>query len=71
MELNHPVSTPAIIAGGTPETSFVSGIRDLPDHPPGEWVERMFAKYGEMAISENARTVLERRYLKKIGRAHV
>jgi ribonucleoside-diphosphate reductase alpha chain len=65
MEVNHPVSTPAITAGGTPETPFVSGIRDLPDHPPGEWVERMFAKYGEMAISENARKVLERRYLKK------
>jgi ribonucleoside-diphosphate reductase alpha chain len=65
MEVNHSVSTPDITAGGKPETPFVSGIRDLPDHPPGEWVERMFAKYGPMAISENARKVLERRYLRK------
>ncbi len=35
------------------------------DLPPKEWVERMRLRYGPMQISDNARTVLERRYLKK------
>ncbi len=64
MDLNHPVSAPTIPAGDTPETPLVSGTRDLPDHPPAEWSARMRAKYGPMPVSENARTVLERRYLK-------
>ena len=64
MDLNHPVSARTIPAGDTPETSLVSGTRDLPCHPPKEWTARMRAKYGPMPISENARKVLERRYLK-------
>ncbi len=64
MDLNHPVSVPTIPAGDKPEALPVSGTRDLPSHPPGEWADRMLAKYGPMPISENARTVLERRYLK-------
>jgi ribonucleoside-diphosphate reductase alpha chain len=36
-----------------------------PEQPPREWIDRMIAKYGPMPVSENARKVLERRYLKK------
>jgi len=64
MDLNHPVSTPTLPAGDKPETLLVSGTRDLPSHPPGEWADRMRATYGPMPITENARKVLERRYLK-------
>jgi ribonucleoside-diphosphate reductase alpha chain len=65
MELNRPVSASAVPAGDRPETPFVSGTRDLADRPPKEWAESMRAKYGPMPISENARKVLDRRYLKK------
>ncbi len=64
MDLNQPVSTPTLPGGDKPETLLVSGTRDLPAHPPGKWTDRMRAKYGPMPISENARKVLERRYLK-------
>jgi ribonucleoside-diphosphate reductase alpha chain len=65
MELDRSVSVPAIPAGVKPESLFVSGTKALPDHPPKEWVDGMKEKYGQMPISENARKVLERRYLKK------
>jgi ribonucleoside-diphosphate reductase alpha chain len=39
--------------------------KELPEQPPKNWVEAMLKKYGPMRISDNARTVLERRYLKK------
>jgi ribonucleoside-diphosphate reductase alpha chain len=65
MELDRSVSVPAIPAGDKPESLFVSGTRELPYHTPKEWVDRMQEKYGPMPISENARKVLERRYLKK------
>jgi ribonucleoside-diphosphate reductase alpha chain len=65
MELDRSVSVPDIPAGDKPESLFVSGTKALPDHPPKEWVDRMLEKYGPMPISENARKVLERRYLKK------
>ncbi len=65
MELDRSVSVPVIPAGDKPESLFVSKSRDLPNHPPKEWVDRMEEKHGPMPISENARTVLERRYLKK------
>lgn len=39
--------------------------RPFPDRPPEAWVQAMFRKYGAMPVSENARVVLERRYLKK------
>ncbi len=35
------------------------------DRPPKEWTAAMACKYGAMPVSDNARTVLERRYLKK------
>ena len=65
MNLDFPVSVPSIPADDKAEGAVVAGTRKLADHPPGEWVERMKAKYGPMPVSENARKVLERRYLKK------
>lgn len=65
MNLDFPVSVPSIPANDKAEGVVVAGTRKLADHPPGEWVERMKAKYGPMPVSENARKVLERRYLKK------
>src|SRR3989337_1358143 len=65
MNLNFPVSVPSIPADDKAEGVVVAGTRKLADRPPGEWVERMKAKYGPMPVSENARKVLERRYLKK------
>src|SRR3972149_1964311 len=64
MKLDLSVSVPSIPEADKQETSLVSGTRELPDHPPKEWAERMRAKYGPMPLSENARKVLERRYLK-------
>jgi ribonucleoside-diphosphate reductase alpha chain len=37
----------------------------MPEHPPAAWGAAMREKYGPMPVSENARTVLARRYLKK------
>ena len=65
MELDLSVSVPVTPAGEKPETLFAPGTRKIPSRPPKEWAERMRAKYGPMPVSENARTVLERRYLKK------
>ncbi|HJX15354.1 MAG TPA: ribonucleotide reductase N-terminal alpha domain-containing protein, partial [Candidatus Deferrimicrobiaceae bacterium] len=65
MNLDFSVSVPSIPANDKAEGVVVAGTRKLADHPPGEWVERMKAKYGPMPVSENARKVLERRYLKK------
>ena len=39
--------------------------KDLPAQPPDRWIDAMLEKYGPMPITENARTVLERRYLRK------
>src|SRR3990170_412420 len=64
MKLDLSVSVPSIPEADKQETSLVSGTRELPDHPPKEWAERMRAKYGLMPLSENARKVLTRRYLK-------
>src|SRR3972149_5340501 len=64
MKLDLSVSVPSIPEADKQETSLVSGTRELPDHPPKEWAERMRAKYGPMRRWENARKVLERRYLK-------
>src|SRR4030065_1488635 len=65
MNLDFPVSVPSIPADDKAKAPVVAGTRKLADHPPGEWVERMKAKYGPMPVSENARKVLDRRYLKK------
>jgi ribonucleoside-diphosphate reductase alpha chain len=65
MNLEFPVSVPSIPADDKTEGAVIAGTRKLADRPPGEWVERMKLKYGPMPVSENARKVLERRYLKK------
>ena len=65
MDLNVPttVTTPASAGlGGSPAPP---AGKTLHDHPPKAWVDALLRKYGPMPISENARTVLERRYLKK------
>ena len=39
--------------------------KNLSEQPPKSWIDAMLKKHGPMRISDNARTVLERRYLKK------
>ena len=39
--------------------------KELPAQPPRGWVDAILEKYGPMPITENARKVLERRYLRK------
>jgi len=63
MDLNVPPPTPAPAEYGE-KTARPKGKR-VPDLPPKEWMERMRLKYGPLPVSDNARTVLERRYLKK------
>jgi len=52
--LNDGPAPPARLAGKT-----------LHDDPPQAWAEALLRKYGPMPVSGNARTVLERRYLRK------
>ena len=65
MELNVPATlaspAPAAPKSGPGHTAG----KTLPAHPTKAWAEALLRKYGAMPISENARTVLERRYLKK------
>ena len=65
MDLNVPatVSSPTS-AGRSSGPAHLAG-KTLHDHPPQAWAEALLRKYGPMPVSENARTVLERRYLKK------
>ena len=49
-------------AGGSVRTS--SG-KEIPAKPPDSWLDAMLEKYGPMPITENARKVLERRYLRE------
>ena len=62
MDLNvpAPVAAPAPL----PEITARAAGKAVPELPPKEWIERMFRKYGPLPVSENARKVLERRYLK-------
>jgi ribonucleoside-diphosphate reductase alpha chain len=64
MEMNLSLPTSPVSVSGAEITHRAAG-KGLPDQPPAEWVAAMAVKYGPMPISENARTVLERRYLKK------
>src|SRR5512138_3604191 len=64
MEMNLSLPTSPVSVAGAEVTHRAAG-KGLPEQPPAEWVAAMAAKYGPMPISENARTVLERRYLKK------
>ncbi|HEY7528652.1 MAG TPA: ribonucleotide reductase N-terminal alpha domain-containing protein, partial [Candidatus Deferrimicrobiaceae bacterium] len=66
MELNVP--SPADLPARQPEAQTRAAGKAVPDRPPREWVERVLRKYGPLPVSENARTVLERRYLKRDAR---
>jgi len=69
MELNVPAPPHAAVVpsevGKRPSGKGISGL------PPKEWSERMHRKYGLLPISENARKVLERRYLRKDTRGEI
>ena len=58
-----PLSSPA--SAGRSSGPAHPADKTLPDHPPPAWAEALLRKYGPMPVTENARTVLERRYLKK------
>jgi ribonucleoside-diphosphate reductase alpha chain len=64
MEMNLSLSTSPVSVAGAEISHRAAGLGGH-DQPPAEWVAAMAAKYGPMPISDNARTVLERRYLKK------
>jgi len=65
MELSLSVPAKRGDAVNTEEAARIPDPRKLPEVPPREWVARMLAKHGPLQISENARKVLERRYLKQ------
>ncbi|NJD63606.1 MAG: vitamin B12-dependent ribonucleotide reductase [Deltaproteobacteria bacterium] len=66
MELNVPSA--ADLPAHPPEAQARAAGKTLPERPPRDWVERVLRKYGPLPVSENARTVLERRYLKRDAR---
>ena len=70
MEMIPPVSS--AFPASSPNTADAprgaagrAADKGLSEQPPKSWVDAMLKKHGPMRISENARTVLERRYLKK------
>ncbi|HEX9191674.1 MAG TPA: ribonucleotide reductase N-terminal alpha domain-containing protein, partial [Candidatus Deferrimicrobiaceae bacterium] len=65
MDLNVPASSPAPASPVAQESRARAGGKGLPDQPPKAWAAAMREKYGAMPVSDNARTVLERRYLRK------
>ncbi|MBP2668873.1 MAG: ribonucleoside-diphosphate reductase, adenosylcobalamin-dependent [Deltaproteobacteria bacterium] len=65
MDLNVPAPSPAPVSPASQESRARGGGKGLPDHPPKAWAGAMREKYGAMPVSDNARTVLERRYLRK------
>src|SRR5512134_330200 len=65
MDLNVPASSPAPPSPAGQENRSRTGGKGMPDQPPKAWAGAMREKYGAMPVSDNARTVLERRYLKK------
>ena len=65
MDLNVPATHASPASAALPGTPARAAGKALPDLPPKEWAEALLTKYGPMPVSENARTVLERRYLKK------
>jgi ribonucleotide reductase alpha subunit len=66
MDLDVPV--PDAVPASLPESDARPAGKAAPELPPREWAERMSRKYGPLPVSENARKVLERRYLKKDSR---
>jgi ribonucleoside-diphosphate reductase alpha chain len=69
MELNVPA--PPHAAAVPSEVGKRPSGKGISELPPKEWSERMHRKYGLLPISENARKVLERRYLKKNTRGEI
>jgi ribonucleoside-diphosphate reductase alpha chain len=65
MDLNVPATLATPAPAGLNDGPARTAGKALPDHPPQAWAEALLRKYGPMPVSENARTVLERRYLKK------
>ncbi len=65
MDLNVPATLSSPASAGRNSGPAHPAGKTLHDHPPQAWAEALLRKYGPMPVSENARTVLERRYLKK------
>ncbi len=65
MDLNVPATQTSPATAGPNDGPARAAGKTLHDHPPQAWAEALLRKYGPMPVSENARTVLERRYLKK------
>ena len=65
MDLNVPAALASPAPAGRHDGPARPTGKTLHDHPPQAWAEALLRKYGPMPVSENARTVLERRYLKK------
>ena len=65
MDLNVPAISTSPVSAGLKDGPARPTGKTLHDLPPPAWTEALLRKYGSMPISENARTVLERRYLKK------
>ena len=65
MDLNVPAAQASPASAGLNAPPARAAGKTLHDHPPQAWAEALLRKYGPMPVSENARTVLERRYLKK------
>jgi len=65
MDLNAPATLADPVSATPQGTPDNTAVKALPDHPPQAWAEAVLRKYGSMRISDNARTVLDRRYLKK------
>jgi len=65
MDLNVPATIPSPAPAGLNDGPARPAGKALQDHPPQAWAEALLRKYGPMPVSENARTVLERRYLKR------
>jgi len=65
MDLNVPATLTSPVSAGLNDGPARPAGKTLHDHPPQAWADALLRKYGPMPVSENARTVLERRYLKK------
>ena len=65
MDLNVPATLTSPASAGLSAGPARPAGKTLHDHPPQAWADSLLRKYGPMPVSENARTVLERRYLKK------
>jgi len=65
MDLNVPATLTSPASAGLNAGPARPAGKTLHDRPPQAWADSLLRKYGPMPVSENARTVLERRYLKK------